>query len=230
MRSALRPISELYVNAPDNREGWVFDRNWLQVKSVGPNGKFHRVNLLDWTDTRGKIYKSAACSGLSLTELDEHRPLQVDNWNHHKCRMCLRVEQEEQEVARVAEHVAVGTRAAAAKARIERHLREAERAEQELAFYESLPAEPEVEDNEPNVVWFTKVFQNGNKTYTYAACKAGDGLWYTSGPNVPKGYTWEKLIEWIFDGEAANLWHAIQYNPLMLNDDINEEEEDEPGF
>jgi hypothetical protein len=100
------------------------------------------------------------------------------------------------------------------EARLARHRREADRFEEELAKLEALPAEPEVEDSEPNVIWFTKLFQNGSKTYEYAAVKAGDGLWYTSGPHVPKGYTWDRLIEWIYDGEEYDVWHAVSYEPL----------------
>lgn len=97
------------------------------------------------------------------------------------------------------------------EAQLERHRKQAEYLEQKLAKLEALPDEPEVDDGEPNVVWFTKVFQNGSKEYTYAATKAGDGLWYTTGPNSPKGYTWEKMIEWIAEGKEYALWQAITF-------------------
>lgn len=106
------------------------------------------------------------------------------------------------------------TKRARLEAKLNRHRIEAERLEQQVAALEALPAEPEVEDGEPNVIWFTKVFQNGRNEYTYAAVKAGDGLWYTTGPNVPKGFAWEQLIEWINDGESCDVWHAVGYNPL----------------
>lgn len=98
--------------------------------------------------------------------------------------------------------------------RLERHRREAEILEARVAELEALPEEPQVEDGEPNVIWFTKVFQNGHREFTYAAVKAGDGLWYTTGPNVPKGFSWESLIEWIYNGESAEVWHAVAYDPL----------------
>jgi hypothetical protein len=100
------------------------------------------------------------------------------------------------------------------EARLERHRREAARFEQQLALLDELPEEPEVEDDEPNVIWFTKVFQNGSRTYIYGACKADDGLWYTTGPNTPKGFTWDRLIEWIYDGKEAEVWHAVAYESL----------------
>jgi hypothetical protein len=63
----------------------------------------------------------------------------------------------------------------------------------------AVPGEPEG----PYIV-FTKVFPNGNRRYTYAAARAGGrgGLWYTTGPRSPKGYTWEKLYEWITEEGA----------------------------
>lgn len=98
--------------------------------------------------------------------------------------------------------------------RLERHRREADVLESKLADLDALPDEPEVEDGEPNVIWFTKVFKNGRKEYTYAAVKADDGLWYTSGPNVPKGFTWDRLIEWVTDGDSAEIWHAVAYDAI----------------
>lgn len=217
--SELRPIDELYINAPRGR-----DFSWLQVKGVGPNGKFHKAIQLLWGSTQDEeYYTSAACSAPSLTRLDELRPFDSNDPDNKKCKMCLRIDQEGTPVVSINER-RESSRADAARARIDRHLREAERAERELAFYESLPSEPEVEDGEPNVIWFKKRFKNGSNVYTYAACKAGDGLWYTTGPNVPKGFTWQKLVEWIFDGEAADLWHAASYNPLAF------EEEEEPDI
>lgn len=99
--------------------------------------------------------------------------------------------------------------------RIERHRDQAEYAEQQLAKLEALPDEPVSEDGEPTVIWFTKVFQNGSREYTYAAVKAGDGLWYTTGPNSPKGYAWEAFVEWIYDGESADVWFATGYDQLV---------------
>ena len=221
----LRPIGELYLNAERSR-----DFGWLQVQGVGPNGKFHKATQLLWGSTQDeKYYTSALCSAPSLCRLDELRPFDPRDQDNKKCKACLKAIEKGTEVASINDRIIQGSRADAARARIDRHLREAERAEQELAFYESLPSEPEVEDGEPNVIWFRKRFKNGSVTYTYAACKAGDGLWYTTGPNVPKGFTWQKLVEWIFDGEAADLWHAASYNALAAEEtdlddtDINDQ-------
>lgn len=100
------------------------------------------------------------------------------------------------------------------EAKMARHRREAERLEAKVAELEALPGEPEVDEGEPNVIWFTKVWQNGTREYTYAAAKAGDGLWYTTGPNTPKGYTWDQLIEWVHDGASCEIWHATGYDPI----------------
>lgn len=96
----------------------------------------------------------------------------------------------------------------------ERKQADIDRLEAQIAALEALPDEPQVDDGEPNVIWWTKTFQNGSREYTYAAVKAGDGLWYTTGPNVPKGYSWDALIEWITDGEAFEIWHATGYDSL----------------
>lgn len=91
--------------------------------------------------------------------------------------------------------------------------------EGELAYLASLPEEPRVEGDETgeaNVIWFEKTFSTPT-VYTYAAVRAGDGLWYTSGPRAPKGYSWDRLIEWILadEPEAPKIWHAYDWDPLV---------------
>lgn len=84
----------------------------------------------------------------------------------------------------------------------------------ELIRLASLPQEPE--GSEP-VIRFHKRFGPGQREYTYAAVKANDGLWYTSGPRTPKGYTWQALVEWIFDGkcdEEQSIERASKFRPL----------------
>ncbi len=46
-----------------------------------------------------------------------------------------------------------------------------------------------------SVIRWRMRFQKGGVKYTYAAIKAG--LWYTTGPNSPKGYTWDELVSWL---------------------------------
>lgn len=98
----------------------------------------------------------------------------------------------------------------------ERHRKEAERLERRIAMLEALPPEPVVEDGEPNVIWFDKLFSsNQSASYTYAAVRASDGLWYTTGPASPKGFAWSDLIQWILDGnEDGEVWHATGYDLL----------------
>lgn len=96
----------------------------------------------------------------------------------------------------------------------DRHRKEAERIERRIALLEALPDEPVVDDGEPNVIWFTKSF-HASGDYTYAAVKASDDLWYTTGPASPKGYTWSDLVQWVVDGtEDAEIWHATGYDLL----------------
>jgi hypothetical protein len=59
-----------------------------------------------------------------------------------------------------------------------------------------------------SVIIFDKVFYEYNgrplpkpsKAYFYAAIKAPDGLWSTTGPRAPKSYTWDELIRWMGEG------------------------------
>ena len=52
------------------------------------------------------------------------------------------------------------------------------------------------EPGEGRVVKFRVKFRNGGVKYRYAAIRAG-GLWYTTGPKSPKGYTWDELLDWL---------------------------------
>lgn len=52
------------------------------------------------------------------------------------------------------------------------------------------------------VIKFVKSFVKGGKEYSYAAIKV-DGLWYTTGPKVPKGYTWDELILWLVSSDPT---------------------------
>jgi hypothetical protein len=83
------------------------------------------------------------------------------------------------------------------KRRIASHDRSAAKAMEELDRLESMPEEP---TNDPNIIYFEKSFYTSEKKYTYVAVKAGDGLWYSSGPKAPKGYTWEELWEFMSKG------------------------------
>jgi hypothetical protein len=49
---------------------------------------------------------------------------------------------------------------------------------------------------------FDKVFVTDGKVYAYAVIKA-NGLWYTTGPKSPKGYSWEEFLLWLVGGIPA---------------------------
>lgn len=90
-----------------------------------------------------------------------------------------------------------------------------ERAQAELDRLYRLPDEPVVEDDAPNVIYFQKRFSPNSRLYDYAAIKASDGLWYTTGPQSPKGYTWDRLVEWMFDGhEDLTIYTTKKFRPL----------------
>jgi hypothetical protein len=79
----------------------------------------------------------------------------------------------------------------------------------ELKRLESRPAEPE-EDG--NVITFQKQFAAGGIVYSYAALKA-KGLWYTTGPKSPKGYTWDELLDFI--GDDNRIYLVTEATPLI---------------
>jgi hypothetical protein len=85
----------------------------------------------------------------------------------------------------------------------------AARLQAKLDLMEAIPEEP---DGEVNVLYFEKHFGDG-KTYTYAAVRVKEnGLWYTTGPSSPKGYTWEQLWVWMHDkgGVPSGVWLASE--------------------
>lgn len=47
--------------------------------------------------------------------------------------------------------------------------------------------------------------------YDYAAIKAGNGRWYTTGPNSPKGFTWDELMGWM------NSWTTVYDRQIVRN-------------
>lgn len=105
---------------------------------------------------------------------------------------------------------------AVTKARLEQRLsaldREAARLAARIEMLDNLPAEPELTDSgEPVVVIFKRSFIRDGQLYDYAAIKAGDGLWYTTGPKTPKGYAWGELVEWIFQNGHVDLWVATGF-------------------
>jgi hypothetical protein len=108
---------------------------------------------------------------------------------------------------------------AARPGRAEFLARRIEQMEEELQYIEELPAEPRMDGDDATVIWWVARWEGGTHDYTYAAVRAGDGLWYTTGPHTPKGYAWADLIEWI-DKEARPVdnavWVAASWEPEPL--------------
>lgn len=99
--------------------------------------------------------------------------------------------------------------------KIEALERQAERAQEKIDRLLSLPDEPEVKGEKPLVIFFEKSFHNHSTIYTYAAVKAPNGLWYTTGPSAPKGYTWDELVDWIMEGsDATVIYRAKRFDAL----------------
>lgn len=93
-------------------------------------------------------------------------------------------------------------------------LRQAAEVQAKIDYLDSLPKEPVWDDDKPNVIYFQKQFSEGGRFFDYAAIKAGDGLWYTTGPRTPKGFTWQQLIEWIDEGHWPILSRATKFKAL----------------
>lgn len=90
------------------------------------------------------------------------------------------------------------------------------RADAEILRLMSLPEEPTFKDDRPKVVFFQKKFSGTRRIYDYAVIKAGDGLWYTTGPRTPKGYTWDELVDWMYEdgSEIYMLTIATRFKDL----------------
>lgn len=101
-------------------------------------------------------------------------------------------------------------------ARRDRLEREAARLSERIAMLDNLPEEPELDaDGEPLVICFRRTFsKRGTRQYDYAAIKAGDGLWYTTGPRTPKGYKWPEFIQWVQENGPVDVWLAVGYDAL----------------
>lgn len=67
--------------------------------------------------------------------------------------------------------------------------------------------EDDFEDGD--VLRFDKKFHQRGQVYSYAAIKA-NGLWYTTGPNSPKAYTWDELVQFLPD----EVWYVTEYEKL----------------
>lgn len=103
----------------------------------------------------------------------------------------------------------------------ERRIRTAElaikRAQAEIDRVLRLPDEPTAADDSPLIIFFQKQFHEFGKIYDYSAIKAGDGLWYTTGPASPKGYTWDALVDWLYADEDFDpaIYQAKKFKPIV---------------
>lgn len=54
------------------------------------------------------------------------------------------------------------------------------------------------------IIYFKKMFGKPphvqtEKVYDYVCIRGNDGLWYSTGPSVPRGCTWDALVDWLED-------------------------------
>lgn len=116
----------------------------------------------------------------------------------------------------IAPHPLVEEREMPATGRQEFLLRRIEQMQAELEKIEDMPSEPEGMDDGANAILWDARFPGGTRTYSYAARKADDGLWYTTGPRSPKGYSWSDLINWIYENseDEPTLWTVSEWSIL----------------
>lgn len=104
------------------------------------------------------------------------------------------------------------------KARRDRLEAELSRVDNRIAMLEDLPEEPVFEDDEPCVIWFRRRYNETNtKLYTFAATRAGNGLWYVTGaaPAVSgTGRSWIELVQWINVHGDTEIWLATEWESL----------------
>lgn len=93
--------------------------------------------------------------------------------------------------------------------RLDWALAEAERVAAKLAVLEQFGDD---EYEEGCVLRFNKTFRPGGTDYAYAMIKC-NGLWYSTGPRAPKGFTWEAMINWLTEGPVATyeIWMVSEY-------------------
>lgn len=94
--------------------------------------------------------------------------------------------------------------------------RRADRLRRRLDVIEARPPEPELVDpaTGPLVISFQARFNPGGRVYDYAAILADDGLWYTTGPQSPKGYGWDELMDWLEPKCVDGIWAIVGWEPL----------------
>jgi len=99
---------------------------------------------------------------------------------------------------------------------MERALIMAQQAQERIDFLSTLPQEPATH-GDACVIFFEKQFNRNGQWYTYAAVKA-NGLWYSTGPRAPKGFTWDQLVEWMYGGDGAirndKIWLATEWEQV----------------
>lgn len=70
--------------------------------------------------------------------------------------------------------------------------------QEELEKIETMPEEPAgIDEDGTNVIVWDAQFPHGTNIYSYAARRASNGFWYTTGPRSEQGYSWADLIMWI---------------------------------
>lgn len=96
-----------------------------------------------------------------------------------------------------------------AEAQVARAIADLERAQANLAKAKT-PSYPD-EPSRHAVIAFTLTFEQGEKSYEFAARRVGDA-WYTTGSTCPRGgYTWKALIDWMREAHYVTAINLLGY-------------------
>lgn len=195
MRNSPRPgdtIVDTFANGEPMRWFTDIDQPWVRF---GPKSKAHFPIRHASHDGIG-----ALCSG-SFMQLDPLYTGPVPGVG--TCITCTDM---------IIRRTTQGEKMPTVPTKAERLAAQVARLQAELDRIALMPDEPQ--DPEATI-FFEKTFGTSRK-YTYAAVKAGDGLWYTTGPKSPGGYSWQQLIEWILDDgdQDTQIWFASEWEPL----------------
>ena len=93
--------------------------------------------------------------------------------------------------------------------------KQADRLLEQAAVLESLPDEPQVDEDGAAVIWFKIRFdEDTDRQYTYSAVRVGN-LWFVTG-YMTGGRTWNNLLAWMIEsnGDLPEIWTPSEWQPL----------------
>lgn len=90
--------------------------------------------------------------------------------------------------------------------------RQIDRLEDQLIRLDTFGSEEDYDDG--TVITFGKQFGAAGKVYSYAAIKAGNGIWYLTGSGrYPNNLSWDDLVVFLSEG-VGDVWIATEWEEL----------------